>query len=122
MPTLAYLAATIVALWGIAHAVPTRRVLAGFTPISADNRRVLTQEWLAEAFTMWGSAFLIVVVTAHSGDPTMRAWVYRGIAGLLLAIAALTAVTGSRTSVVWFKVCPVVLTVSAALLFTASAG
>jgi hypothetical protein len=121
VPILAYLAATIVALWGITHAMPTCRVIAGSTPISTDNRRVLTQEWLAEALTMWGSAFLIVVVTAHSGDPTARAWVYRGIAGLLLAMAALTNVTGSRTSFVWFKVCPVVLAVSAALLLTASA-
>lgn len=122
MRTLAYLAATIVALWGVAHAVPTRRVIAGFAPISTDNRRVLTQEWLAEALTMWGSAVLIVIVTAHGGDTTTMAWVYRGIAGLLLAIAALTAVTGSGTPVVWFKICPVVLTVSATLLLTASAA
>jgi hypothetical protein len=39
---------------------------------------------------------LIVIVTAHTGDTSMRAWVYRGLAGLLLAIAALTAVTGCR--------------------------
>jgi hypothetical protein len=65
---------------------------------------------------------LIVIVTALTRDMTMRAWVYRAIAGLLLAIAALTAVTGSRTPVVWFKVCPVVLTASAALLLTASAA
>jgi hypothetical protein len=120
--TLAYLAATMVALWGIAHAVPTRRVIAGFTPISTDNRRVLTQEWAAEAFTTWGIAVLIVIVTALTGDTTMTAWAYGGIAGLLLAIAALTAVTGSRTPVVWFKVCPVVLAASAALLLTASAA
>jgi hypothetical protein len=41
--TLAYLAATMVALWGLAHAVPTRRVITGFMPISTDNRRVLTR-------------------------------------------------------------------------------
>jgi hypothetical protein len=91
----------------------------------ADQHRQPTRadaEWLAEAFTLWGIAVLIVIVTALTRDMTMRAWVYRAIAGLLLAIAALTAVTGSRTPVVWFKVCPVVLTASAALLLTASAA
>ena len=49
---LAYLAGAIVAVWGVAHAVPTRQVLAGFAPISTDNQRIVAQEWLAEAFTM----------------------------------------------------------------------
>jgi hypothetical protein len=53
---LAYVAGAIVAVWGVAHAVPTRPVLAGFAPITADNRRIVLQEWLAEAFAMWGIA------------------------------------------------------------------
>lgn len=51
---LAYVAAGLVGLWGVAHAIPTRRVLAGFGPISVDNRRVLLQEWLVEAFNCGG--------------------------------------------------------------------
>ncbi|MEW6059729.1 MAG: hypothetical protein AB1551_06265 [Actinomycetota bacterium] len=47
--TLAIAAAVLVALWGVAHAIPTRAVVAGFGAISEDNRRVITQEWLAEA-------------------------------------------------------------------------
>ena len=50
---LAYVAATLATLWGIAHVVPTRQVLKGFGPISLDNRRIILQEWLAEGFTMW---------------------------------------------------------------------
>jgi hypothetical protein len=52
--TLAYAAAALVAMWGVAHAIPTSQVLVGFRPISPDNRRVVLQEWLAEAFAMWG--------------------------------------------------------------------
>ena len=44
----------LVGLWGVAHAIPTRQVLAGSEPVSSDNRRIIVQEWLAEAFTMWG--------------------------------------------------------------------
>ena len=118
---LAYLAGAIVALWGVAHAVPTRQVLAGFAPITTDNRRIVLQEWLAEAFTMWGIAATVIVVTAADGtDTSARVWVYRIAAGLLTALATLTALTGARTPVVWFKICPVLLASSAILLLAAS--
>ena len=119
---LAYAAAALVGIWGVAHALPTPQVVAGFEPITPDNRRVLIQEWLAEAFTMWGLAALIVVSTAVGGtDSDVTAWVYRVVAGLLVALAVLTGLTGARTPVVWFKVCPVLLSVSAVLLLIASA-
>jgi hypothetical protein len=117
---LAYIAAALIAVWGIAHAAPTRRVVAGFAPITADNRRVLTQEWLAESLTMWGMAALVVAVTATAADTQVTGIVYRVVAGLLVALAVLTALTGARTPVVWFKVCPALLATSAALLLVAS--
>jgi hypothetical protein len=118
---LAYVAGAVVAVWGVAHAAPTRQVVTGFTPITTDNRRIVVQEWLAEAFTMWGLAALVIVVTAAGGaDTSARVWVYRVAAGLLIALAALTALTGARTPVVWFKICPVLLGGSAVLLLAAS--
>ena len=120
MQVLAYIAAALIAVWGIAHAVPTKRVVAGFVPITADNRRILTQEWLAESLTMWGMAALVVAVTATTVDTQVTAIVYRVVAGLLVALAVLTAFTGARTPIVWFKVCPALLATSAALLLVAS--
>lgn len=120
MQVLAYVAAALIGVWGIAHAVPTKRVVGGFASITTDNRRVLTQEWLAESFTMWAMAALVVVVTITAGDTRVTAIVYRVVAGSLLALAALTALTGARTPVVWFKVCPILLAASAALLLVAS--
>ena len=120
MQVLAYVAAALIGLWGIAHAVPTKQVVAGFTPITLDNRRVLIQEWLAESFTMWGMAALVVAITAIGRDVQAAAIVYRVVAGLLVALAVLTARTGARTPRVWFKVCPVLLATSATLLVLAS--
>lgn len=118
---IAYLAAVLVALWGVAHVIPTRRVVAGFEPITVDNRRVLVQEWLAEALTMWGVAAVVVVATAVGGaESNLTSWLYRVVAGLLIALAVLTVVTGGRTSVIWFKICPALLGLSAALLIAAS--
>jgi citrate synthase len=74
--TLAYVAGAVVALWGVAHAIPTRQVLAGFEPVTANNRRIIAQEWLAEAFTMWGIAAVVITTTAGGGiDATPRAWI-----------------------------------------------
>ncbi|MGY1945791.1 hypothetical protein [Nocardia asiatica] len=116
---LAYVAAGLVGLWGVAHAIPTRAVIAGFGGISADNRRVLVQEWLAEAVTMWSFATLVIVVTAVGSGTSAAHWIYRVTAGALLVLAVLTAFTGARTRVVWFKICPVLLTTAAMLLLVA---
>jgi hypothetical protein len=87
---LAYIGAALVAGWGVAHAVPTRQVLASFEPITTDNRRIILQEWLAEAFTMWGIA-VVIAATAVPGTATdIRAWVYRAAAALLIALGTLT--------------------------------
>lgn len=110
----------MVGMWGIAHAIPTPQVIAGFEPTSRDNHRVILQEWLVEAFAMWGIAALAIGVTFIDSGASTSAWVYRIAAALLVALAGLTALTGSRTRVVWFKVCPVLLTSSAALLVVAS--
>jgi hypothetical protein len=102
---------------GVAQVIPTSQVVAGFQPTSGDNRLVITQEWLAEALTMWGLAILVIVTTAAADNSTN--WVYPVTAALLAAIAVLTTLTGARTRVIWFKICPVVLGTSAALLIAA---
>ena len=101
--------------------LPTARVVQGFSDTSRDNRLVISQEWIAEAMTMWFIAAIVVVATAFGGShQNLTDWVYRASAILLLAIAALTTVTGARTAVIFFKVCPVLLTGTAALLLVAS--
>ena len=115
---LALLAAGVVVLWGVAHVIPTRNVLA---PITVDNRRVVLQEWLVEAAAMWGIAALVIVCTVVGGAASeVTSWVYRVAASQLVAVAVVTALTGTRTKVIWFKICPVLLTSSAVLLLVAS--
>jgi hypothetical protein len=118
---LAYLSAGIVGLWGIAHVLPTARVIRGFDDTSHDNQLVITQEWIAEAMAMWFIAAVIVLVTSLGGSQHFVVdWVYRASAIMLFAVAALTAMTGARTAVIFFKICPVLLSVTASLLLAAS--
>ena len=116
----AYVAAGLVGVWGVAHALPTGRVVAGYADTSRDNRLVIAQEWIAESLAMWFVCALVIGVTVIGGQPRMVDWVYRSSAVLLLAIGVLTAVTGARTRVVFFKICPAVMTVCAGLLLAAS--
>ncbi|MEV6325306.1 hypothetical protein AB0M45_29620 [Nocardia sp. NPDC051787] len=117
---LAYGAAALTGLWGIAHAVPTRQVVAGFEPITADNRRVILQEWVAESVALWGIALTVVAATVMGSGTDVTEWVYRIAAVALLCLAVLTSLTGARTGVIWFKICPVLLGLSAVLLLAAS--
>jgi hypothetical protein len=118
---LVYVAGSALVLWGAAHLAPTRSVANSFGEISADSRRILVMEWVAEGVTHVSIGMLVIVVTALEGsvDPTVHV-VYRVLAGALVALATLTALTGARTPVIWFKVCPFVLTSAAALLVAGS--
>lgn len=119
--TFALVAAGIVFLWGVSHIIPTKQVVAGFGDISQDNRRIITMEWVAEGLSFMFVAALIVAVT-WSGDTLEAAedLVYRVSSGFLLTIGVWTAMTGARTGVIWFKACPVVMSVSSGLLIAAS--
>ena len=117
---LAYLAAAVIAAWGVSHAIPTRQVVAGFEPTAVDNHRVILQEWIIEAVAMWGLAGLVFAVTLMGGDAGVADGVYRVVAAILVAFAVVTALTGARTSVIWFKICPVLLTGTAVVLVAAS--
>ncbi|HSP70876.1 MAG TPA: hypothetical protein VLN26_00815 [Gaiellaceae bacterium] len=88
-------------------------------PISEDSRRILVMEWLAEGVTHV-SLGILVVLTAAIVHGAAVGVVYGTTAGALVVPAGLTALTGARTPVVWFKVCPFVLTGSAALLLAAA--
>jgi len=118
---LIYLAGAALVLWGTAHLAPTKPVANSFGAISTDNRRILVMEWVAEGVTHISIGTLVILIAALEGsaDPTAHL-AYRVLAGVLLALAALTAFTGAKTPVIWFKVCPFVLTSAAALLLTGS--
>jgi hypothetical protein len=116
---LVYTGSALLALWGTAHLIPTHAVVRGFGEISRDNALVLTMEWVAEGLTHIFVALLVVLVTAVAGvDASGSLVVYRTAAGFLVAIAILTAATGARTPVVWYRLCPFLLA-GVALLYLA---
>jgi len=118
---LAFGAAGIVFMWGVSHIIPTRQVVAGFGSIDQDNRYIITMEWVAEGLSFMFVAVLIVAVTWSTNTPeAAEDLVYRVTSGFLITIGVWTAMTGARTKVIWFKMCPVVMSVTSGLLIAAS--
>ncbi len=114
-----YAGALIAIVWGIAHIViPTRSIIEGFGPISADNRRTLLMEWLMEGVLLVFVGVLVVLVT--SGAPPMEQTatvVYRACAGVLLVMAGISQFTGARTAIMPMKLCPAIFLTAATLIF-----
>ncbi|MDH3217132.1 MAG: hypothetical protein OEN01_12740 [Candidatus Krumholzibacteria bacterium] len=116
-----YAGSIVITLWGVAHIVPTKPVVSGFGTLDSDNRRILTMEWVAEGLTLCFIGILVFLTTLLVGSGSGAALVYRSCAGMLLVMAIWTLATGGRTSIVQFKVCPVVKTGVAILFLVGSA-
>ena len=118
---LLYIGAGVIILWGMAHIVATKPVVNGFGQISEDNKRIITMESIAEGLTLCFIGVLVLLVTSLAGSQSQTAFiVYLACAVMLLVMAILTAMTGARTSIVPMKICPVVKTAVAILLFLGS--
>ena len=109
--------AGIITAWGIAHLVPVRAIVNGFGDISADNRKILMMEVLAEGLTLvfLGVLSFLVTLLGDSASTTARI-VYLSVGTMLLVMAIVTLATGARTAQIPYKICPVVKIVSAVLI------
>ena len=119
--TLLYIGSAIIILWGIAHLIPTKAIVNGFGAISEDNKKIITMESIAEGLTLIFLGVLVLLVTILVGYQGEAAGiVYLACAIMLLIMALLTILTGARTSILPYKICPAVKTIVAALFILGS--
>jgi hypothetical protein len=114
---LLYLGAAILFIWGVAHILPTRNVVASFGPLSEDNRINITMEWVAEGLALAFVGVLAALVTSvgGAGDPIGRIVVW-AIGGFCVRMGARTCVVGRRGTILPVRLCPLVMAVVACLL------
>ena len=118
---LLYIGSSVSIAWGLAHLAPTKSVVKGFGEISADNRRIITMEWLAEGFTLIFIGLLVLLITAlYDHSNAISLLVYRVSGGMLIAMAALTVLTGARTKIIPIKICPFILVLVSVLFILGS--
>jgi predicted RND superfamily exporter protein len=114
-----YIGSIVITLWGITHIVPTKSIVNGFGSISEDNKRIITMESIAEGLTLCFIGVLVFLVTSVAGSQSQAAYiVYLACAVMLLILALLTTMTGARTSILPYKICPIVKTTVAVLFLT----
>ncbi|MFC1535719.1 hypothetical protein ACFL32_00990 [Candidatus Neomarinimicrobiota bacterium] len=118
---LLYIGSIIIFVWGVAHLVPTRNIVAGFGDISLDNRRLITMEWIAEGLTLCFIGILVFLTTllGWSREPAAQI-VYLISTAMLVVMAVLSQMTGARTPILPMKLCPYVKTAVAIMFFLGS--
>jgi fructose-specific phosphotransferase system IIC component len=114
--TLICLGSFIVFAWGIAHLFPTGNVVRAFGGISADNRRIITMEWISEGVTLIFTGVLVAVVTCLDHSNPVSKSVYWLAFGLLNTLSLVSIFTGFRNTFIAFKLCPIIFTGSSLLI------
>lgn len=112
--------AALTLLWGIAHLFPTKSVVRGFGDISVDNRHIITMEWLIEGVALIFIGLLVATVTLIDHVSPVSKFVYLLSAAALLALAVISLSTGFRVRFLPFRLCPIIFSVSAALILAGS--
>ena len=113
---LFYIGAALVALWGIAHIFPTKNVVADFGDISADNKNIITMEWIVEGATLIFIGVLVATVTFIDYSNMVSQAVYWLSFVMLNVLSIISLFTGFKVNFIPFKLCPIIFT-GASILF-----
>lgn len=99
------------------HLIKTQPVVAGFEPLSDDNRHVLRMEWIVEGVALIFVAVLVATVTLTQEPMAASSrLVYFLSSAFLLAMAVVSLFTGARASLLPYKLCALIFTGSAILI------
>lgn len=117
---LTYFGSFLAFAWGIAHLYPTRKVVSAFGEISADNRRIITMEWITEGVALIFIGVLVAMVTYMDRSSFVSRAVTWTSFGALNALSVVSLFTGFRNSFIAFRLCPFVFTGSSILIVIGS--
>jgi hypothetical protein len=116
-PILLYVGAALPFFWGIAHLFPTKSIVKGFGRINADNRHILTMEWIVEGVFLIFIGVLVASVTFLDAGSMISLIVYLLSVIVLMVMALISLFTGFQASFIAFKLCPFIFALSAVLIF-----
>ena len=113
---LLYIASIMTSLWGFAHLLATRGVVAGFGEITTDNKRIITMEWIIEGVALISTATFVAAATAVQPEAPVSSVVYAVAIGTLVVLAIVSLFTGFKVAFLPFRLCPFIFGVSAGLI------
>jgi hypothetical protein len=113
---LLYSGSAFISFWGIAHLFPTKSVVSGFGQISADNKRIITMEWIVEGIALIFIGSINSIVTAIDHTSSISLVIYLSSVVVLIVLAIVSFFTGFKISFLPFKLCPMIFITSAFLI------
>ena len=117
---MTYIGALLPLGWGVSHLFPTRKVVAGFGEISADNKYIISMEWVTEGVALIFIGLLIGLVTyIDRGSPISRAVYWLSFA-TLNTLSVVSLFTGFKHPFIAFKLCPFIFTSSSIMIIVGS--
>ncbi len=114
---LLYIGAAITFLWGVAHLFPTASVVKDFGEITTDNKNIITMEWIVEGVVLIFIGIIVAGVTIIDSTSNVSVFVYLASSVALIVLAVVSLFTGFKVKFLPFKLCPILFTLSAALIF-----
>lgn len=114
-----YLGGIIPLFMGIVHFFPTKSVVNGFGNISADNKLIITMEWIVEGVMLIFVGTIIIGVTTLGPTNNVGIFIYMSSIIVLLALSTISFFTGRKVDKLPIKICPLLYTISSILLFFA---
>ena len=113
---LLYTGSALIFLWGVGHLVPTRNIVKGFGPLSEDNFRIITMEWISEGLSLSFIGILVFITTVSAGAHGEAIKIVGpACAFMLLVMATLSIFTGARTTLLPMRICPVIKAITGGL-------
>jgi len=113
---LLFMGAALTALWGITHLFPTGSVVKGFGTLSADNKNIITMEWIVEGVSLIFIGILVAIVTTIDHQNSVSTAVYFLSSSGLIVLALVSLFTGFKVKFLPFRLCPFIFTASAVLI------
>ena len=102
-----YIGSVITIGWGISHLFPTKSVVRGFGVISADNKHIITMDWIG---------VVVAGVTIIEYTNSVSAFIYISSVIMLFLLAIVSLFTGYKVNFLPFKLCPLLFSISAILI------
>ena len=107
----------LTAVWGIAHLFPTKGVVKGFGDISRDNKMIITMEWIIEGVTLIFIGVLTGIITFADYTNEISGIVFLSVVIMLVVLSIISLFTGLKVNFLPFKLCPIIFSGSAVLIF-----
>lgn len=114
---LLYSGAFITIIWGVAHLFATKAVVKGFGEISGDNKNIITMEWIIEGVALIFIGGIVFGAAVIDKSAQVSIFIYFSSILVLIVLAIISLFTGFKVNFLPFKLCPILFTLSAVLIF-----